>query len=351
MQVASLLRALLLETHDQPEWFEALLPVIIDCCSILAVLASASPDTFAAAVELLKTLAKQLASSGAAIFQALAVDDRVAVKAQALFCLLAATSTATQTSCASRTGDELAERFSATMQQSSMAPAAAKAVGEGFATAANSFSSRQLGSLVCRALQETAPGRAGGAKCRRLSVPVLPSRYHDLVLVPHNIRVSALLEHVVLLARVRLDLAPDSSVFLSLSQCVRTQPFGPPDDVRAHIRLEHWTDDTTVSCTVIHKKAHMSPRPALCLLPVRPGPCGAEAVLSTLLCEPPPRWEGVVRDILGDHAQIAAPSSFCLKRAFDDAVASSQSTSFKVQVSSSCRDLDHIVVLGVPLCP
>ena len=92
VQVASLLRVLLLEAHDQREWLDALSPVIVECSTVLAHLASRQPDTFAAAVELLTALAKQLVGSGAArVFSQLAADQRVAVEAQTLFHLLAAT--------------------------------------------------------------------------------------------------------------------------------------------------------------------------------------------------------------------------------------------------------------------
>ena len=195
--MASLLRVLLLETHDQPAWLQALFPVISDCCSRLEYLSIWNAQTFAAAVALLTAAAKQLASSTAVVFfEALAADDRVAsearvrcfnqgarpetrnhfsphahsrtllqrrdmitkhqfaihlirlstvVRAQVLFGLLAATA-----GSASCSGLALADRFAATLERSFMAPAAAKAIGDGFAAAAGN---RLLGALVTQTLR------------------------------------------------------------------------------------------------------------------------------------------------------------------------------------------------------
>ena len=151
VQVASLLRVLLLETHDQPAWLKALCPVIAECCKVLAHLASRRPVTFVAAVKLLTALAKQLDGSGAApVFSKLAADDSVPTEAQTLFHLLAATASDT---C--DTDANAAEGAAAAMEQSRVAPAAAAVLGDGFAAAADS---RLQGVLVDKALRPEARG-------------------------------------------------------------------------------------------------------------------------------------------------------------------------------------------------
>ena len=143
--MAELLRVLLWETHDQPEYLQALLPVIVDTCNVLAALASTNPDVFAAALKPLTQLARQVgdkcqgmnsdtdSKAASSFFAARADDDKVAAEGQVLFCLL--TATASQGSRSSETSERLAKCLPAAVELSSVAPVAAQALGDSFAAA------------------------------------------------------------------------------------------------------------------------------------------------------------------------------------------------------------------------
>ena len=352
MQVASLLYVLLWETHDQPEWFAALLPVIIDCCSILADLARTSADTFAEAVAMLTLIAKQSSSSGTAdFFRALAVDDRVAVEAQALFCLLAATSSST--SGATQPDDALGQHFFCVAQQSNMAPVAAKAIGDRFATAANS---PMLGSLVALTLEQEPRGRAanGSSRQQTVGVPVLPSSYNELVFVPHNIAVSNSLHHVVLLARVRLDAAPGSLVTLTFDELLTERHALPGAylEMLADITLQYSEGSIGVGCYIRLRSSNDgrgalgSPAPALCFLPVNPGPCEAGDVLTDVLSEPVGLWEDRFHDLSCSGPTVCTSFN---ERGRGVSPVELDLSPLQLQ-SGSDRDLDHLVALGIPLC-
>ena len=362
MQVAHLLRIVLLETHDRLECFQALLPVIIDCCSILADLARTSLEAFFAAVELLTALAAGGEFEGSALrtaFEAVAVDERVAAEAQALFCMLAATAAAfTGTFRETEPRDALAERLLSALQQSSMATAAAKAIGDGFVAAENSFSGSLLGSLVSVALQQEP--RDDSRNVTRWQD--LVTSENQLIEVPHKIRECALLQHVVLLAQVRFESCRSGRavhVPLVFNPCSHDQPPRKGYPVSATIDLHYDDDDETlkVSCCLQHSNADVSP-PAALMLIHRPGSMyddtctthDAEALLATLLREPTALWERKVssRDTSSsDGALIAGPS---MLRGEGRSFAVLSDKQFQVEDGTCLYGENLIVVLGVPVC-
>ena len=298
---------LLLETHDQPVYLRALKPVIADTCNVLAALASTKPGVFADALEPLTDLARQLAEqnnqAASSFFAALADDEEMAAEGQVLLCLL--TATATQGCRSSEATDRLAKRLAAAVERSSIAPVAARALGDSF------------GAVDCHLLGSLAFKVKARKRLPDASKELLPTRYNEFVRLKQDPDCSGgpPLHRAALIALVRLDVAGASRRSVSSKLCSPAPSSSAVLDVS--IALKRYALDLSLACTVTLHDAGSSAAPGLCLLPIANGAAAAPStttLVEHLLKTPAadwqhaintwsPRWEG---------AFAALPSAFRL---------------------------------------
>ena len=341
--MAELLRVLLWETHDQPEYLQALLPVIVDTCNAFAGLASKKPDVFAAALEPLTQLARQVADKGSeatsAFFAALADNDKIAAEGQVLFCLL--TATACQGNRNSEAGERLATRLASAVKQSNVAPVAAQALG-------NSFAATDFGNVLGQLAFSSKGGKQPPSGSTQRAM--LPTRYHEFLRLKQEPDCSggAPIRRVAVVALVRLDLPHQGSRFINCE----ILPTGLDDEgAFVEVRLSRPRDQATstvqISCSVSHESACSSPCPTLVVLPAPDS--STVPLLGQLLRTPTSGWAQLL-----PTSQFVRPSAFVADQGHPVATGPMvvtnprvvTSPAFSFQPRANCGTL----LISVPMC-